>query len=484
MIKHLFPLALIVFFCGFWSTQSAAQASGVKPELIMYRHNGGSVTPAPAAAGNIIGTIKWNALTAIGDIRQGATIKSTANAVAPGLLSANMVFSTSGAAGLHERAIITSDGLVGIGTMNPQYHLEILGNTHTSGRFFGRIHFDFNEPTDLPSSYSDEAYFERKSRAQLGLGLNTYANGGTLTLAPGGGSLDRQLFTGGDDGLWTRSQDAAGANAWSAWQKILTSADINGNVGRLPRFTGANLGDPSSTLGNSQLFDDGTHVGVGTTNPDAGSLLTVEGNTRINGNTFANGNMGLGLAPTANRLEVLGASRFNGNASVGGNLDVDLSANIDGALQVGGNTSINANLDVDLNANVDGSLQVDGNGRVDGVMIVGNPASTPGNHELYVNGSAIAEEVWVKLQGSWPDYVFEPAYELKPLAEVASFIEENKHLPGVAPAAEMAQNGLSVGEMQKVQMEKIEELFLHVIALEKRIKDLETENAALKAGKK
>ncbi|MBL7810040.1 MAG: hypothetical protein JNN28_19615 [Saprospiraceae bacterium] len=484
MIKHFFSLALIALFCGFCSTQVSAQASGVKPELIMYRHNGGAITPAPAVAGNILGTLKWNGLTAIGDIRTGASIKSVAESVSPGFLLSNMVFSTSGGAGLTERAIITSSGLVGIGTMNPQYHLHIVGNTHTSGRFFGRIHYDFAEPTDLPSTYIDEAYFERKSRAQLGLGANTYNNGGILTMAPGGGSLDRQLFSGGDDGLWTRSQDAGAANAWAAWQKILTSADINGNVGRLPRFTGANLGDPSSTLGNSQLFDDGTHVGIGTTSPDASSLLTVEGNTRINGNTFANGNLGLGLAPTANRLEVLGASRFNGNASVGGNLDVDLSANIDGALQVGGNTTVNANLDVELNANVDGSLQVDGNGRVDGVMIVGNPASTPGNHELYVNGSVIAEEVWVKLQGSWPDYVFEPAYELTPLTEVASFIEENKHLPGVAPAAEMAQNGLSVGEMQKVQMEKIEELFLHVIALEKRIKDLETENAALKTGKK
>jgi hypothetical protein len=482
MNKQLFTLAFFTLILSAFATTAAAQASGVKPELIMYRHNGGAITPNAAVAGNTIGTIKWNALAAIGDIRTGASIKSVIDGIAPGFLNSNMIFSTSGAAGLTERAIITSSGLMGVGTMTPSFHLDVVGNTHTSGRFFGRIHYDFNEPTDLPSSYMDEAYFERKSRAQLGLGANAYANGGILTMAPGGGSLDRQLFSGGDDGLWTRSQDAGAANAWAAWQKILTSADINGNVGRLPRFTGANLGDPSSTLGNSQLFDDGTHVGIGTTTPDATSLLTVEGNTRLNGNTFSNGNMGLGLAPTANRLEVLGSSRFNGNTSVGGNLDVDLSANVDGALQVGGNASVNANLDVDQNVNVDGTLQVDGNGRVDGRLVVGNPGSVPGNHELYVNGSMIAEEVWVKLQGSWPDYVFEPSYDLKPLTEVEIYIQENKHLPGVAPAAEMAQHGLSVGDVQKVQMEKIEELFLHMIALEKRIQTLEQENAALKAG--
>lgn len=460
MNKQLISLASFALALCLFSTNVAAQASGVKPELIMYRHNGGAISPAPAVAGNILGTVKWNALTAIGSIRTGASIKSTAEAVAPGFLKSNMVFSTSGAGGLTDRAVITADGLVGIGTMTPAFHLDVLGNTHTSGRFYGRIHFDTDQPTDLPGSYTDEAYFERKTRVQLGLGANTYANGGILTMAPGGGSLDRQLFSGGDDGLWTRSQDGGGANTWAAWQKILTSADINGNVGRLPRFTGANLGDPSSTLGNSQLFDDGAHVGIGTFTPDAASLLTVGGNTRINGNTFANGNMGLGMAPTANRLEVLGTSRFNGNTSVGGNLHVDLSAN------------------------VDGSLQVDGNGRVDGILVVGNPGSVPGNHELYVNGSVIAEEVWVKLQGSWPDYVFDEAYDLSPLSEVEAYVLEHKHLPGVAPASEMAQNGLSLGEIQKTQMEKIEELFLHMIALEKRVKELEAENAALKTGGK
>lgn len=459
MNKQLISLVSFALFLSFFGTKMAAQASGVKPELIMYRHNGGGISPAPAAAGNILGTIKWNALTSIGNIRTGASIKSTADAAAPGFLTSSMTFSTSGPGGLTERAIITSTGLVGIGTMTPLFHLDVLGNTHTSGRFHGRIHFDTDQPTDQPGSYTDEAYFERKSRAQLGLGANTYANGGILTLAPGGGSLDRQLFSGGDDGLWTRSQDGGGANTWAAWQKILTSADINGNVGRLPRFTGANLGDPSSTLGNSQLFDNGAHVGIGTVNPDAASLLTVEGNTRVNGNIFSNGNMGMGMAPTANRLEVLGTSRFNGNTSVGGNLDVDLSAS------------------------VDGSLQVDGNGRVDGILVVGNPLSVPGDHELYVNGSVIAEEIWVKLQGAWPDYVFDESYDLTPLSEVEVYVQTHKHLPGVAPASEMAQNGLSVGEVQKAQMEKIEELFLHMIALEKRIKELEAENAALKTGR-
>ncbi|MBR4838982.1 MAG: hypothetical protein IK005_00725 [Paludibacteraceae bacterium] len=72
------------------------------------------------------------------------------------------------------------------------------------------------------------------------------------------------------------------------------------------------------------------------------------------------------------------------------------------------------------------------------------------------------------------DYVFEENYNLKSLGEVESFVKENKHLPGVPSAAEMAKNGMSVSEMSNLLLEKVEELTLHMIQLEK-------ENKALKA---
>ncbi|MDO8969160.1 MAG: hypothetical protein Q7U74_00640, partial [Saprospiraceae bacterium] len=96
-------------------------------------------------------------------------------------------------------------------------------------------------------------------------------------------------------------------------------------------------------------------------------------------------------------------------------------------------------------------------------------------------GGIIAEEVLVQLESAWADYVFEQDYELKSLAEVEHFIAQKKHLPGVVSAKEVAENGLNLGEMQRAQMEKIEELYLHLIALEKRVNQLEVENAALKA---
>ena len=70
-----------------------------------------------------------------------------------------------------------------------------------------------------------------------------------------------------------------------------------------------------------------------------------------------------------------------------------------------------------------------------------------------------------------------------PLSEVDAFIQENKHLPNVPAAKEIVENGMEVGKMQVKQMEKIEELYLHVIQLEKRIKALEEENKELKEKK-
>ena len=313
----------------------------------------------------------------------------------------------------------------------------------------------------MPNTYNSEAYFEQKTRAQLGLAANTYNNGGILTLAPGGNSLARQLFSGGNDGLMTRTQNVAGSNDWAAWEKLLTSGDINGNVGRVARFTGTNIGDPSSTLGNSQLFDDGTDVGIGTNTPDAAYLLTIGGDTRLNGSL-----------------------RATGNANVEGNADVDgqtstqslvvANAAAAGTLNVTG-LSTTGSLQVNNNATVNGTSRLIGK-----VAIGASPVATPGNHALYVGGSIVAEEVKVALQTNWPDYVFEPSYDLQPLSEVAQYIQQNKHLPGVTPAHEVQTQGLEVGKTQVVQMEKIEELFLHLINLEKRVNALEAENSSLK----
>ena len=99
-----------------------------------------------------------------------------------------------------------------------------------------------------------------------------------------------------------------------------------------------------------------------------------------------------------------------------------------------------------------------GNGNV-GIGIT-NPQS-----KLAVNGTISAAEVVVT--SSPADYVFDPAYHLAPLAEVADYIRVNHHLPEIPSAKEVEEKGLSLGEMQSKLLAKVEELTLHMIEAEK-----------------
>ena len=89
---------------------------------------------------------------------------------------------------------------------------------------------------------------------------------------------------------------------------------------------------------------------------------------------------------------------------------------------------------------------------------VGIGTTDPKGYKLAVAGKAIAEEVTVKLQANWPDYVFEPTYNLSPLDSIKTYIDKNKHLPEVPSAKEMEKNGVNLGEMNMLLLKKIEEL--------------------------
>lgn len=104
-----------------------------------------------------------------------------------------------------------------------------------------------------------------------------------------------------------------------------------------------------------------------------------------------------------------------------------------------------------------------------------NTKNVPLGYSLGVDGKIICEEVKVKLSQNWPDYVFGEDYELAPLSEVASFIDENHHLPGVPSAAEVEQNGITLGEMDAAILEKVEQLYLYTIELEEKVKALEAQ---------
>lgn len=104
-----------------------------------------------------------------------------------------------------------------------------------------------------------------------------------------------------------------------------------------------------------------------------------------------------------------------------------------------------------------------------------------GTSQLQINGDGkmYAREVEVTLS-SFPDYVFGDKYELYPLSKLQQFIDKNHHLPNIPPAAEIDENGIGLGELGILQMEKIEELTLYLLQINERLEKVEAENKALK----
>lgn len=112
---------------------------------------------------------------------------------------------------------------------------------------------------------------------------------------------------------------------------------------------------------------------------------------------------------------------------------------------------------------------------------VGIGTSLP-TQKLSVNGTVLAKEVIVSTASSyWPDYVFEEGYNLMSLEELEAYIKENHHLPNIPSENEVEENGISLGEMQRLHMEKIEELTLYLLELKKENDVLKNQNSELES---
>jgi hypothetical protein len=108
---------------------------------------------------------------------------------------------------------------------------------------------------------------------------------------------------------------------------------------------------------------------------------------------------------------------------------------------------------------------------------VGIGTTTP-PYKLSVEGTIGAREVIVT-SDNWADFVFEENYNLISIKKLESFIEKNKHLPDVPSESEVKENGVSLGEMDKILLQKIEELTLYVIELKKENDELNDKVDAL-----
>ena len=98
-----------------------------------------------------------------------------------------------------------------------------------------------------------------------------------------------------------------------------------------------------------------------------------------------------------------------------------------------------------------------------------------GNGHVYATKVVVQETPF-----PFPDYVFKSDYDLMPLNKLEEYITKEQHLPNMPAAQEVEDNGADLGEINRVLVEKVEELTLHTIAQQKQIEYLLNEMQKLK----
>lgn len=157
--------------------------------------------------------------------------------------------------------------------------------------------------------------------------------------------------------------------------------------------------------------------------------------------------------------------------SVQGQITTDAHVGVGGNLSVGNILTVKEIRGIGL---VDPFKIIEPQGTIDvmrmGAMEIFTSDLKASNVEI--DGPLYAREVNVTLE-DFPDYVFTNGHKLKSLDDLEKYIKENGHLPNIPTQREVKENGLNIGKMQAKLIEKIEEMTLYMIKIQKRIDELE-----------
>ncbi|MCW3160832.1 autotransporter outer membrane beta-barrel domain-containing protein [Chryseobacterium oryctis] len=325
----------------------------------------------------------------------------------------------------------------------------------------------------------------------------------------------------------TNSLTLSGNNLTSTVNGVASTVNISS--------LGGGGSDTTNVLSSSGNTMTSTVNGVTDTAPIINSIInTVSGNTlttRVNGVSSSSVTLPQGVniynsdgALTDNRMVSTNRKMLwfqNGIINDNNHIAFDVNATISGNTRIitrGSSTSmvralVNSNRMLDMELLSNGSSRLFSTGSTE--LFVGtNTASGPlvfgvgtnrailatnGNfgiglinpsYKLHVAGDAKADR-FISNTNYYPDYVFEnyykgtsainPNYSFKQLNEVEEYIKEKGHLPGYDSIEDVRKNNMTidVGENSITNMEKIEELYLHVIELNKQIKALQQKNEQL-----
>ncbi|MDD1538832.1 hypothetical protein [Riemerella anatipestifer] len=203
--------------------------------------------------------------------------------------------------------------------------------------------------------------------------------------------------------------------------------------------------------------------------------------------------------------------RDNGNVGIGGAYAYKINPDIDEKLVVGGSiksTALAGNGLKSVMADENGKLVVgtsttalglwtnDANNNLARLATTsdGTTARTNDNRVTIADDGAVTAKEFMGYSGAttFPDYVFQKYYtgtsslkadySFKTLSQVEDFVKTNGHLPGYQSAEAIKKQGyIDLMATQLTNVEKIEELYLHLLEKDKEVKELKARLEKLEA---